>query len=416
MKIAFYVPTWPPGDAPNGIVTYASHLVPALRLLGHEVFLVAHLNGQGNRDPHTVDLRHFAPASTVWNRALFKLAPDLALFGSTASAIVSAVHELITKHEIDVLEIEESFGWSSAICREKLLPVVVRLHGPWCMNGHFANDQNPLNGRRDKWEGRGIHMAHAVTAPSAAVLDAVQLHYDLNLATRHVIPNPIEAAPEADIWNADTCVPDSILFVGRFDALKGGDLVLRAFVELAALYPRVRLTFVGPDRGVKGAAGDTLSFADFIRANVPEWVRPRIAYRGKMSHSDVMSLRVKHFATIVASQHEMMPYSVLEAMSFGCPLVATAVGGIPELIEDHRNGLLIPSQNVKAMVAACEALLQDTALAARLGLQAWKDCYNSNRPKRIAQATVEAHQDAIDRFRVTGVSPKVFWRIKAREN
>lgn len=113
-----------------------------------------------------------------------------------------------------------------------------------------------------------------------------------------------------------------------------------------------------------------------------------------------MHLRTEHFLTVVASQQEVMPYSVLEAMSLGCPLVATAVGGIPEVISNQRNGLLIPSQDVKAMTASCQMLLNDHALAARLGRQAWADCLDSYRPENIANHTIAAYEQAINSFRL----------------
>src|SRR5262245_1074097 len=134
MKIALYVPSWPPGSAPNGIVTYASHVVPALRRLGHKVFVLTPNRAAHDDDPHTIVLRHFSSAPTLWDRVLWKLAPETALFKAPSSAIASAISDLAAKHGLDVFEMEESFGWSHAISRLKLVPVVVRLHGPWFIN------------------------------------------------------------------------------------------------------------------------------------------------------------------------------------------------------------------------------------------------------------------------------------------
>jgi glycosyltransferase involved in cell wall biosynthesis len=117
-----------------------------------------------------------------------------------------------------------------------------------------------------------------------------------------------------------------------------------------------------------------------------------------------MSLRATSFATIVASQHEIMPYAVLEAMSLGCPLVATAVGGIPELIKNQQNGLLVPSQDVGALAGACVRLLDDRALAVRLGRQAWRDCRDLYGSERIAEQTVNAYREAITLHELGGGS------------
>jgi glycosyltransferase involved in cell wall biosynthesis len=401
MKVALYVPSWPPGFIANGIVTYASQLVPALRRLGHEVFVLTPRKETNDIDPYTIDLQALASAPTLWDRAMFRVVPERASYKAASSIIASAIRSLVQRHQLDVLEIEESFGWSFAISLLRLMPVIVRLHGPWFLNGRFNDPDDGIasNRRREEREGRGIQRADFVTAPSLEVLQAVKRHYGLTLTASRVIPNPLEAVAETEIWNVKTSSHDSLLFVGRFDSRKGGDVVLRMFSELAACYPKLTLKFVGPDRGIKVAKGKIWCFDDFIRNSIPEECRSRIEFRGRMDHSDLMCLRRKCFTTVVASQYEIMPYSVLEAMSLGCPLVATAVGGIPELIKDGRNGLLLPSQDVGAMARACQRLLDDKGLAARIGRQAWRDCRSFYAPEKIAEQTVEAYQEAIDTFK-----------------
>ena len=96
-----------------------------------------------------------------------------------------------------------------------------------------------INRRREQLEGRGIQNAHFVTACCSVTLNAVKNHYGLTLAKSRVIPNPINAASEREIWRIDTCDTDSLLFVGRFDKVKGGDLVLRSFGRLAAIISQI---------------------------------------------------------------------------------------------------------------------------------------------------------------------------------
>jgi glycosyltransferase involved in cell wall biosynthesis len=228
--------------------------------------------------------------------------------------------------------------------------------------------------------------------------------YDLKLTATRVISNPITAAAEPETWNVDTCNNDALLFVGRFDRLKGGDFVLRAFAELTKSNRRLTLTFVGPDIGIKEGDGSVSSFEQFVRANFPDWFRSRIKYCGQMNHLEIMSLRAKHFATIIGSRHEIAPYSILEAMAYGCPVVATAVGGIPELIDNQRNGLLVPSQDVAAMAAACQRLLDDKPLAARIGRQAWQDCCEFHGPENIAKQTVAMYEEAIGTFKLSNAA------------
>jgi glycosyltransferase involved in cell wall biosynthesis len=399
MKIALLVPAWPPGFSPNGIVTYASQLVPAFRGLGHEVFVLT--ASKNCDDQYVLDIKRFPHAPKMWDRVAYKIVPDYVTYRSGADRIASGIRHIIAQHSVDVLEMEESFGWSFEIAHLSLLPVVVRLHGPWVLNGRFESQERPsaIDFRRQGREGRGIRTAHFVTSPSAEVLRFVRNHYGYPLGASRVIPNPFEASGSSETWSCATCNRNTLLFVGRSDARKGGDLVLRVFAELAAYYPDLHLSFVGPDHGIKGPDGSTWSLDRYFRSVVPEPYQSRVVFLGQMNYAAIAALRRSHFATIVASRYEIMPYSVLEAMSLGCPIVATSVGGIPELIQDRSNGLLVPSDDVRAMTAACRTLLDDHALAVRLGHQAWQDCRALYAPEKIAEQTVVAYREAIRVFR-----------------
>lgn len=401
MKIGLFVPSWPPGGVANGIVTYAGYLVPALRRLGHQVYVLTNNPTRGYEDPWIVDLRNFSAGARIWNRLMFKVSPAAARFNSTSATIVAAVRELVKNEKLDVLEMEESYGWSFAVSQLKILPVVVRLHGPWFVNGiGDPNFESALNRRREKWEGRGIRNAQIVTSPSANVIQAVKHHYGAgSIIESNVIPNLISVEPEDSAWNLATCCKDTLLFVGRMDKRKGADIVLRSFVDLAQRHPRLKLTLVGPDTGIKEGGGTALSYEEYVDANIPAPIRTRIEYLGSLKHSDLIPLRRKSFATVIASRFEVMPYSVLEAMSLGCPLIATSVGGIPEMITDRQNGLLVPPEDLAAFTDACDMLLGDAKLAARLGRQAWRDCRRIYNPDTIAKHTIATYGQAIDRFR-----------------
>jgi glycosyltransferase involved in cell wall biosynthesis len=392
MKIALYVPSWPPGTNANGIVTYASYLVPALRELGHEVFVLTFAAG-GPSCPHTIDLTRFPTKRSLFQRIISRLGPQ-SLHHLASSAIASAVGELVDKHQIDVFEIEESFGWSFAVSRRRLLPVVVRLHGPAFLMGRF---DHPNEKFKIQNEGRAIGDANVVTSCSRDTLDAVRQYYSRTLPSSHIVPNPIEAAPEQAIWRKESCDKNRLLFVGRFDKVKGGDVVLRSFANLATDFPNLRLTFVGPDRGILTDSGERLSFHQFVRQTLPEAVRSRIDFRGQLSHKEVTSLRTRHFITVMAARHDIQGYVMMEAMARGCPIVATAVGGIPEFIKHERNGLLVPSEDPSAMAAACRILLEDNALAERLGRQAWLDCRGLYSPAAIAQQMVQVYRLALNK-------------------
>jgi glycosyltransferase involved in cell wall biosynthesis len=300
---------------------------------------------------------------------------------------------------IEIFEIEETFGVSLPLSRLQLLPVAVRLHGPWFLTGPAQDKPTRHDLRRQRLEGIAIGSATLVSAPTKEILRSVKARFPTPLPNVWVIPNSLRAADEQIKWCFKNCDPSNILFVGRFDQQKGGDLVLRVFAQLASVYPKLTLTFVGPDLGVKGPDNKLQSFQNFMHSTLPESCRSRINFCGHVAHSELSSLRRKSFMTIVASQYETMPYSVLEAMSLGCPIVASRVGGIPEMIEDGRSGLLVPANDPDSMTEACIRFLDSPAFAASVGHQALNKCREFYNPIAVADRTIRAYQSALAIFK-----------------
>ncbi len=148
-----------------------------------------------------------------------------------------------------------------------------------------------------------------------------------------------------------------ILHVGKFEHQKGQDLLLLAFSRLLKSFSESRLILVG-------APGPTL-----------EQTKTSIAELGLEAHIE-MHINVPHdqmpqfFARadlfVLPSRAEAFPLVLLEAGAAGLPVVATAVGGVPEAINDGVTGLLVPSGDVTALEAAMRQLLTDQATADRL--------------------------------------------------
>src|SRR5438128_2732461 len=128
MKIALYVPSWPAGKSANGIVTYASYIVPALRDLGHDVYVLTFYPRNEELDPYTIDLRKVDVKRSLLERLLLKLLPFRYFQDDAVRRIAGALSSLREREKIEVFEIEESFGWARVISLTVNFPIVVRLH------------------------------------------------------------------------------------------------------------------------------------------------------------------------------------------------------------------------------------------------------------------------------------------------
>ncbi|MEK6759614.1 MAG: glycosyltransferase family 4 protein [Deltaproteobacteria bacterium] len=147
--------------------------------------------------------------------------------------------------------------------------------------------------------------------------------------------------------------------VARTDRAKGVICLFEAFINLAKRYPQIRLVLVG-----RGDAQDELE-----RRREASGIKDRIELTG-FYNGDVDALLASFDLYVFPSFQEGFPYSILEAMRAGCPIVSTNVGGIPEAIRDSIEGLLVEPNSVAQLQASMERMILDKELRARLGKSA----------------------------------------------
>jgi len=271
LTVAFWSPVWPPGKLPNGAVTYIANVIGALRKQGNRcAVLTSESAGEHFDDVYRLpDLR----PTDVWGRLKSHL--TWRLHGErwhgwrVAGQIRDEIVRLRASSGLDLVEIDEAFGRALWLAPRSPIPVVVRLHGPWFSVGRAngaAADETFKTRVRD--EGRGIAAASGVTAPTRFVLEQVRSYYGLPLAQAEVIPNPVETVPPPERWSHAHCERNLILFVGRFDRVKGGDLVVDAFARVVREVPDARFLFVGPDRGLVDDAGMHWQLGPYLEARL----------------------------------------------------------------------------------------------------------------------------------------------------
>jgi glycosyltransferase involved in cell wall biosynthesis len=175
-----------------------------------------------------------------------------------------------------------------------------------------------------------------------------------------VLPNgvPSSSANGASVRSELGVPPEVGLIgaVGRLYAQKGYDDLIRAIALLKASYAgpfRCLIVGRGPDEESLRALIDELDLAREVqligrRDDIPDVVR-------------VLDIAV------LPSKYEGSPLAIMEYMAGAAPIVATAVGGVPELIEDGVQGLLVRPEDPRALADAMQRLLEDRALATRLG-------------------------------------------------
>jgi glycosyltransferase involved in cell wall biosynthesis len=395
-RVALHSPSWPFGALPNGVVSFVHNIREGFQLLGVDTEIIASQVAE-EPGPGVLDLRRLSPPPAVERAVDWALEfgfPDFVRRRRFASLMTRALNGLEEKQPVDVFEIEEAWGLAEIVRRCSRVFTVVRLHGPWFLNGRVLGAPEDRSfRRRNMWERRAIACADAVTAPSRAVLEQVRRTFGLVLPRAEVIPNPAPMVPAAKRWQLEACEPDHILFVGRFDRHKGGDLMLEAFREVLRKRPAALLTFVGPDHGLIDDRGHRWSLMEYIAARFPQQTDlARIRVLGSVLPSEIETLRRQAAVTVVASRYEIFGYTALEALAFGSPLVAPEVGGISEFVRHGVTGTLFRSGDAGALASALTDLLSDPPRAARLGAEAARDAEERFGARAIAAATLAFYE------------------------
>ena len=280
---------------------------------------------------------------------------------------------------------------------QREFPVVVKLHGP-AFRTLADEDRQSAEGRNKiHAEGEALRRAGSITSPSRCALDETIAHYGLRPRLAVHVRNPLSLSPGTALWSLQGCDPETVLFVGRFDALKGADRVLRAFRAVLDQRPGSRLVFIGPDRGIQSAEGCMQNFKAFVDELFTPEQQQHIVYLGPKPPEEIAAIRTKAMVTVVASRWESQGYTALEAMLQGCPVICADTSGLRELVRHGVNGLLFSGESDDLAERILE-LLAKPGFADQLGRQARLDVADAHDPAKIANETLSVYETARDVF------------------
>jgi glycosyltransferase involved in cell wall biosynthesis len=171
-----------------------------------------------------------------------------------------------------------------------------------------------------------------------------------------VLPNPapdVPALPSREELRAELeLTGPTLAFAGRL----GPQKALGVALEALAGVPDVTLAIAGdgPDREQLEARARELGLGS------------RARFLGSVPRDAVLRLFRAADAAVLSSAWENLPHTVLEALAVGSPVIATAVGGVPEIVHEGENGLLVPPNDPVALAGAIRRLFADDDLRRRL--------------------------------------------------
>jgi glycosyltransferase involved in cell wall biosynthesis len=214
-------------------------------------------------------------------------------------------------------------------------------------------------------------------------------HYTRNLVQplarkTWVLPNAVEAG-FFDVSPApDPAAPPIGLCVGTVDLRKNQNAFIRALDPVAAA-KKFKLQFASET--VKGTYGE--EFRRLVRE------RPWCEHIGFLNRESLKARLASASFLALPTREDNCPMVVLEAMAAGVPVLASNVGGVPDLIQHEVNGLLCDPENPETFRAGVARLLDDRPFAARLAAAARRQARQRFHPLVIAQKHLEIYREVI---------------------
>lgn len=343
MRIAFLTGIWPPDV--GGPATHGPDFSRFLVARGHAVRVVTMGDGEPAERPCEVDV--------VSRRLPFPLRYGLvAVRGARAARNADVVYASATY---------AAAATASLLARRPLVaklvsdPAYERARRYGLFSGTLEEFQRAssrpvrlLKALRNA----SLRRARTVVAPSA-YLAGIAGGWDLRGGPIHVLTNP---APPPQEVEPDALEPGTFVFVGRLTTAKD----LGTAIAAVSLVPEARLVIVGdgPDR------------AELERVAAVSAGAGRIEFRGSLSRDAALRVVAGAEAGLLSSAWENLPHSAVEALSVGVPVVATSVGGVPEVVHDGENGLLVAPGRPEELAAAIRRILEEPGLRERLAAAA----------------------------------------------
>ena len=398
MHIGFVATESPYGDRSScGIAAYLRAMIPALLDAGHRVTLFA--NSKENRnflaEDGQVPVYHFRMPSLHWYTAkvpgLQQIAPLPLRQLEWSMAFYRQVARVAGSTKFDVLESTET----GALFLSRIAPLVIRLHGS---EYAFRKHSGKLLDRSVRWndslEANSSRRAAAITTPSRFQANEIVNHRGWPADRIRVIPNPISAPmlKAALQFQRNGQSEQVVLYTGRLSPVKGIETLLAAAKLVHDQNPGVTFVLAGPWQMPQSPETYGLELnqksVDGVR-----WVGPQ----------DVDGLidwykRSSLFA--MPSYYESFGISMVEAMAFGLPVVASDGGATSELVGNNGCGLLVPKRDPKAFADGIIRLISTKKANHENGIITRSAVQNFH-PDRIAAETIEVYQAVRDSIRST---------------
>jgi lipopolysaccharide heptosyltransferase II len=363
MKILQILPELNVGGVETGTVDLSKYLVR----LGHKSVVVS-AGGALVKELEAGGAKHYLLAVNKKSIiSIYKLIPKLV--------------EIINQEEIDIVHARSRVpAWIAYFaCRRSRAILVTTCHGYY--KKHFFS---VVMG----WAKRVIVLSNVIARHM--IEDFAVPHERIKLVPRSVDLEKFKYLDPKDKRKEDF----NVGIIGRITPLKGHLHFIKAMARISRLVPRLKIWIVGDSPDSKEAYKEELQI--LVRRlglwHCTEFLGTQRDIPGILEHLDLVVL--------ATTTHEAFGRVVVEAQAAGVPVVATKVGGVIDIIEDGKNGLLVPPADSKSMAEAIMRIFQDPQFSRELAENAYAKVKEKYSVELMVENTLDVYREVLSNFKI----------------
>ncbi len=270
---------------------------------------------------------------------------------------------LIEQEGIDIIEAEEYEAPLYYFLLRRALGLGPKHHPPCIVHLHSSTEFVTKHNGKDLWrpyiltarrlEDYCVGAADALLCPSHYLAAQVKARHGLSNPRVKVIPYPLGDMPlvprNQAVWKNG-----SICYVGRLEPRKGVIDLIDAAVLVAHEYPTAKFEFVGRNMlGTREQNGE-----EIIARRIPKQLKKQFHFFGEKKRSDMLTFLGQARIAVIPSRWDNLPYTCLEAMGSGLPVITTCQGGMAEVLVDGESGWLMNDPGSEGLAHALRRALQ----------------------------------------------------------
>lgn len=412
MRICLISREYPPETGWGGVGAYTFQTANSLKQLGHEVDVIS-LAALDDSEYEFKELHVTENGISVhrvpWEKQMEEL--NLMLLSIPAShyimksgiAIWKKFLELHTDNPFDIVEAPEHLGAGFFHAITRVCPLVVTLHTPH--SKFVAENFHSVNRSFDNrliciLERLAIGAADLILSPSEDMASFVSKDAGIPLEKISIVRNPVDTRtfnPEGEhaIREGSSI---KVLFVGRLEERKGIQHLIEAIPRVVEEIENVEFIVIGNDTNTAKAGGSMKRFLEKRLAKLG--CLDKVKFYSHVPLSEMPSYYRSADLCVVPSMYDNAPYTCIEPLATGKPVIASSFGGTKEYIQEGKTGLVIPGADTDALAEAIVRLCKDEKLRAAMGYAAREYAVSMLDNSIYSIRKIELYEKAINQFQL----------------